>query len=75
MNIKETAKKLYQSSDYFIKWSAGLPIACHPYHAGGSYMDLGAEKNCNCEQEAKKFLREVAMSHALEIKENEEWEV
>ena len=75
MNIKETAKALYQSSDFFIKYSAGKPIACHPFYAGGSYMSMGAEKPCNDPQEAKQVLRNVAMRHALELKDNEEWEI
>lgn len=75
MNIKEKAKQLYQSADYFIKYSAGRPIACHPFYAGGSFYSMGAEKPCNCPQEAKQILRNVALRHAEEIKENEYWEI
>lgn len=71
---KEAKKRLYQSHDYFIKYSAGKPIACYPFHAGGTYYEMGAEKPCNTVQEAKGILRDVALRHAYEIHNNDWWE-
>ena len=74
MTLKQHAKKLYQSPDYGIKYSAGRPIAYYPYYAGGSCFDVSGETNCNTVPEAKQVLRDKAMAHALEIAANEEWE-
>ena len=71
MTIKQQAKKLYQSINYGIKYSNGVPIA---YYPGGSCFDVSGEKVCNTVQEAKQFLHYKTMDHALEISKNEEWE-
>lgn len=73
-NIEKISKKLYKSPDFFIKYSAGKPIACYPYEAGSSFYSMGKEKVCNSTHEAHRILREVSESHAVEIYKAQQWE-
>jgi len=65
------ASRLFKSPDYFIKYSAGRPIACHPYYAGSSFYKMGKEENCNTKTEATQYLKDKCAEHAKLILEND----